>query len=451
MKIINWGFILGTMLLMSFGYDGDTIKPERQWSQYRGNFASGVLDQANLPDTWSVPENKNIKWKVAIPGLGLSCPVIWGDNLFITTAISSKDTTGFRIGLYGDVAPVMDSSEHEWKVYCYNKANGSIKWERTACKGVPKIRRHPKSTHANTSIATDGKHVVAFFGSEGLYCYDMKGDLKWKADFGVLKSVFYLFIGAEWEFASSPILYDNVVVVQCDVFQSSFVAALDAETGKELWRANRDELPGWCTPNIYLDKGKARVAVNGYKHRGAYDFKTGEEVWRMSGGGDIPIPTPIVGDSLIFMNSAHGASYPIMAISKEAKGDITLKDQQTSSEFVKWYLPKAGSYMATMLLYNNYLYNCTWNGTITCYEARTGKEVYKNKLGNMKSFTGSPVASDGKIYVPDDEGTVYVFKAGPEFSLLSTNPLADICMTTPAITDNLIFFRTMKYLIAVGK
>lgn len=451
MKSFRWGFVLGMMLLVSFGYDGDTPRPERQWPQYRGYLASGILDNANLPETWNVPEGKNVKWKTHIPGLGMSCPVIWGDYLFLTTAISSKDTSGFKIGIYGDVAPVNDTSVHEWKVYCYDKTNGSLIWEKTACTGVPKIKRHPKSTHANTSVATDGKLVVAFFGSEGLYCYDMKGELKWKTDFGILKSVFYLMEQAEWEFASSPILYDGVVIVQCDVLRNSFVAALDAETGKELWRAKRDEYPGWCTPNIYLDNGKACVVVNGYKHRGAYDFKTGEEIWKMSGGGDIPIPTPIIGDSLIYMNSAHGASYPIMAIRKGARGDITLKDQQTSNEFVSWYIPKGGSYIATMLLYDKYLYNCTWNGSVVCYEAATGREVYKEKLGKMKSFTGSPVASDGKIYIADEEGNVYVFKAGPEFSLLSTNSLGDICMTTPAITDNLIYFRTMKYLIAIGK
>jgi outer membrane protein assembly factor BamB len=451
MKALILGFLGMAGILVSFVPEGDTLRPERQWGQYRGYLAGGILDNANLPDSFNVADGKNVKWKIAVPGLGISCPVIWGNSLFLTTAISSKDTSGFQIGIYGNVAPVADSSVHEWKVYCYDKSSGSLIWEKTACTGIPKIKRHPKSTHANTSIATDGKHIVAFFGSEGLYCYDMQGDLKWKTDFGILKSVFYRMEQAEWEFASSPVLYQGVVIVQCDVLNNSFVAALDAETGKELWRAKRDELPGWCTPNIYLDNGKARVVVNGYKHRGAYDLKTGEEIWKMSGGGDIPIPTPVIGDSLIYMNSAHGPIYPIMAIRKGARGDITLKDQQTSGEFVSWYIPKGGSYMATMLLYDKYLYNCNWNGSVLCYEAATGKEVYKEKLGKNKSFTGSPVASDGKIYIADEEGNVYVFMAGPEFRLLSVNPLGDICMTTPAITDNLIYFRTMKYLYAIGK
>ena len=445
-------FISVFPVIMAFvACQAQTLKPERQWPQYRGYMAGGVLDQANLPDTWNVPEGTNVKWKVEVPGLGISCPVIWGNDLFITTAISSQDNSGFRTGIYGDVAPVNDSSEHEWKVMCYNKLDGKLNWERTACKGVPMVRRHPKSTHANTSVATDGKHVVAFFGSEGLYCYDMQGNLKWKAGFGKLKSVFFLMEEAEWEFASSPILYEGVVIIQCDVLGNSFVAALDAESGKERWRAKRDEYPGWSTPNIYLDNGLPRVVVNGYKHRGGYDFKTGGEIWRMSGGGDIPIPTPVIGDGMIYMNSAHGPSSPVMAIRAGARGDITLKDQQLVNDGVAWSVPKGGSYMATMLLYQGYLYNCGWNGTVVCYDAATGREVYKNKLGQMKSFVGSPVASDGKIYIADEEGNAYVFKAGPEFSLVATNPLGDICMTTAAITEGMIFFRTMKYLIAIGR
>jgi outer membrane protein assembly factor BamB len=278
----------------------------------------------------------------------------------------------------------------------------------------------------------------------------MDGNLKWKTDFGKLRSAFFIAENAEWEFASSPILYDGVVVVQCDVLENSFVAVLDAETGKELWRARRDEYPGWSTPNIYIDGGNSRVVVNGYKHRGAYDFKTGEEVWRMSGGGDIPIPTPVIGDSLIYFNSAHGPSSPILAVRTGARGDITLNEKETSNQFVAWSVPRGGSYMATLLLYRGYLYNCGWNGSVVCYDAATGREVYKNKLGMMKSFTGSPVASDGRIFISDDEGTVYVFTAGPEFSLLAANPLGDVCMTTPGITDNMVIFRTMRYLVAIS-
>lgn len=424
---------------------------DRQWPSFRGYLSGGVLDDANLPDTFDPDKMVNIRWKIEIPGLGLSSPVIWDNKLFITTAISQADKAGFKPGLYGDIAPVNDSSVHEWKVYCYDKNTGKLIWEKTSFTGVPKMKRHPKSTHANTSVATDGKYVVAFFGSEGLYCYAMDGKLLWNKSFGVLKSVFFAVKSAEWEFASSPIIYNGVVVIQCDVLENSFVAAYDAKTGKELWKTSRDEYPGWCTPNIYKNGEKTCIALNGYKLRAGYDFETGKEIWRMSGGGDIQIPTPIVGNDLIYFNSAHGQYSPVLAIRTSATGDITLKEKETSNEFVQWSIPRGGSYMHTLLLYRNHLYNVNWNGSVVCLDPLTGKEIYTAKLGKAKSFIASPVASDGKIYIVDEMGTVFIIQDGDTFKLLSEIPLNDICLTAPAITDGMIYFRTQKYLFAVGK
>jgi outer membrane protein assembly factor BamB len=208
---------------------------------------------------------ENVRWKIQISGMGISSPAIWGNKLFITTAVCAADKAGFKPGLYGDVTPVKDSSVHEWKVYCIDKTTGKTIWEKTPVTGVPKVKRHPKSTHANTTVAIDGQHVVAFFGSEGLYCYDFNGKLLWQKNFGVLKSAFFIMKNAEWEFASSPIIYKGVLIIQCDVLENSFVAAYDVETGMELWKSQRDEYPGWCTPNIYTYAGKTFVAVNGYK------------------------------------------------------------------------------------------------------------------------------------------------------------------------------------------
>lgn len=426
------------------------IAPDRQWPQYRGYLSSGVFENANLPSAFDLKKMINIKWKINVPGLGISSPVVWGDRLFITTAISEDDKAGFKPGLYGDVRPVNDSSVHEWKVYCINKNTGKTLWERTSCRGVPKIKRHPKSTHANTTVATDGKFVIAFFGSEGLYCYDYDGNLIWQKSYGVLKSIWAVMKNAEWEFASSPIIHDGKVIIQCDVLENSFVAALDITTGKELWKTQRDEIPGWCTPNIYSYAGRKYVVVNGYNHRGAYDLETGKEIWKMSGGGDIQIPTPIIGKDLIYFNSAHGKYSPIIAVSTSATGDITLKEGETSNDFVKWYIPRGGSYMHTMLLYRDRLYNVNWNGIINCLDPLTGKEIYNAKIGKAASFIGSPVASDGKLYIVGEEGTVYIIKDGDAFNLIAEIPLNDICMTSPAITENMMFIRTQKYLIAIG-
>ncbi len=427
------------------------IAAERQWPQYRGYMASGVFDNANLPSSFDLEKMINIKWKINIPGMGISSPVVWGDRLFITTAISEADKAGFKPGLYGDVSPVNDSSVHEWKVYCIDKNTGKTLWERTAYKGVPKIKRHPKSTHANTTVATDGNFVIAFFGSEGLYCYDFDGNLKWQKSFGVLKSIWAVMKNAEWEFASSPIIHDGKVIIQADVLENSFIAALDIRTGKEIWKTERDEIPGWCTPNVYSYAGRKYVVVNGYKHRGGYDLETGKEIWRMSGGGDIQIPTPIIGKDLIYFNSAHGKFSPMMAVSANATGDITLKEGETSNDFVKWYIPRGGSYMHTMLLYHDRLYNVNWNGIINCLDPLTGKEIYNAKIGKAASFIGSPVASDGKIYIMGEEGTLYIIQDGDVFKQIAEIPLNDICMTSPAIVENMMFIRTQKYLIAVSK
>ena len=427
------------------------VNPDRQWTSYRGKFSSGVLDNANLPESIDILNMINVRWKREIPGLGLSSPVIWDNKIFITSAIGQADKAGFKPGIYGDITPVKDSSVHEWKVFCIDKNTGKTLWERTSFKGIPRMKRHPKSTHANTSVATDGKYVVAFFGSEGLFCYDMKGNLVWQKNFGLLRSVFFAVNSAEWEFASSPVIYKGVFIVQCDVLENSFVAAYNVKTGKELWKTQRDEYPGWCTPNIYTNAGKTYVALNGYKNRGGYDFETGKEVWKMSGGGDIQIPTPIVGNDLIYFNSAHGRYSPIIAVKTNAAGDITLKETETSNEYIKWSLPRGGSYMHTLLLYKNHLYNVNWNGALICLDPLTGKEIFNAKLGNTKSFIASPVASDGRIYIVDEEGTIYIVQDGDTFKLLAEIPMNDTCLTAPAITDGMIIFRTQKYLVGVGE
>jgi outer membrane protein assembly factor BamB len=267
----------------------------------------------------------------------------------------------------------------------------------------------------------------------------------------VLKSVAFDYVAAEWEFASSPIIYNGILIIQCDVLENSFLAAYDVKTGKELWKTGRDEYPGWCTPNIYKDGGKTLIAVNGYKHRGGYDLVTGKQVWWMSGGGDVPIPTPVVGKDLVYFNSAHGPGSPILAIKTNAIGDLTLKSGENVNEYVKWSIPRGGSYIHTMLLYGNHLYNVNWNGTVVCLDAQSGKELYNGKLGKAKSFVASPVASDGKIYIIDEQGTVYIIQDGNTFKQLAEIPMNDICLTAPSLTDGMIYFRTQNYLIAVGK
>jgi len=383
--------------------------PDGHWPSFRGPAASGVADGHATPTTWNVKAGENIQWKTPIPGLGLSSPVVWGDRVFVTTAISGKAKPKLKVGLYGDIEPVRDNTVHRYVVYCLDRTSGKILWERTAHEGVPRTRRHPKSSHANPSVATDGKRVVA------------------------------------------PVIHGGRVIVLADVLKGSFLAAFDVQTGKEIWRRSRDDYPTWGTPTVHESGGRAQVIVNGYKQIAGYDFKTGDDLWNLHGGGDIPVPTPIVAHDLIFITNAHGGAAPIYAIRTTARGDISLAEDATSNEHIAWSSNRQGGYMQTPIVYGDLLYVCRDNGVLGCYKAKTGEELYRERLGGGKTgFTASAVAADGKIYVTSETGDVLVLRAGPKFELLATNSLGEVTMATPAISEGTLLFRTQHHLIAVG-
>ncbi len=424
---------------------------EANWPSFRGINARGFSDGRPTPVTWNVENGDNIEWKTPVPGLAHSSPIIWENRIFITTAISEKKNPELKTGLYGSINPVEDDAVYQWKVYCLDKKTGKILWEKTAHEGVPKVKRHPMATHANSTAATDGFYVVAFFGSEGLYCYDLDGNLVWKKDFGVLNSAFFSVPDAQWGFASSPVIHDGVIVVQCDALNTAFLAALDIKTGKELWRTPREDYPTWSTPTIYVGERKTQVIVNGFKHIGGYDFQTGKEIWKIDGGGDIPIPTPVVAGNLVYINSAHGRMSPIYAIKLDAQGDISLKDETTANDKIVWSVRRGGSYILTPLIYGDYLYNLNWNGSLSCFHAKTGEQIYREQIGKMTSFAASGVAADGKLYFSSQEGDVYVIKSGPNFEILATNSMKDENLATPAISEGKLYFRTHHYLFAIAE
>lgn len=428
----------------------ESMLSNRQWPSYRGYFASGYLDGASLPDSFNIETATHVRWNIPVPGLGLSCPVIWNDRVYITTAISQQDTEGYRTGMYGDIAPVEDSSEHRWMVYCIDRETGEMIWEREAHRGIPMVKRHPKSSHANTTVATDGAHVVAFFGSEGLYCYDREGELLWERDFGFINSAWNVVESAEWEFSSSPLIFGDRVIIQADALNTAFVAVLDLKTGTTLWRKERNEIPGWCTPNIYFDGNRPRVVVNGYRHRGAYDLETGDEVWKMSGGGDIPVPTPIIWKDLIFFNSAHGRHAPLMAIRNSASGEIPYPESDSlATGPIAWFQDRGGAYMSSVLVYRDLLYRMRWNGNLACLDPATGETHYEQTI-HPSSFIASPVAADGRIYLVSETGDVYIVMAGKNYRPVTMIPLGEPSLVTPGIAPDMIIFRTASRLIAIG-
>jgi len=422
---------------------------ELQWPGFRGPQARGYIESTSAPVSWSVDSVINIKWTTPVPGLGHSCPVVWDNYLFITTAVNKNDDESLIVGLYGDIDQANDSTVHSFMVYCLNKNTGEIIWERIANKGIPKSRRHTKSSQANCTPATDGRYLVVNFGSEGLYCYDLDGNEKWKKDLGILNPGPYTDPGIEWGFASSPVIWQGVILIQCDIPGHPFIAALDLLTGQEKWRTSRgDEVSTWCTPTIYSKDGRTQVIANGYRYICGYDFESGKEIWRLRGGGDAPVPTPVTAHDLIYLNSAHGKYSPVFVIRPEATGDITLAPDSTKNKFIVWSIKRGGAYMQTPLIYDGYLYNLQVNGQLTCFDALTGDIQYKESLN--EAFTASGIATNGKLYFTSEAGHVFVISAGPRFKILAVNKMNDVCMATPAISGNSLFFRTQHAVIAIS-
>ncbi len=448
MKISILSICLCSLLLILFAPEsGAQTEYSQQWPGFRGPWGRGYIEGAKTAVTWDVAGSKNIKWKTPIPGLGHSCPVIWGNNLFVTTAASLKSAESLKVGLYGDIDMADDNAVHEFKVYCLDKQSGKILWERVAHKGIPKSKRHTKASQANCTPATDGKHLVVLFGSEGLYCYNLQGNLLWTKDLGIMNPGPFNEKEVEWGQASSPVIFSNYVIIQCDKTTDSYLAAYDIKDGKEIWRTSRDEVSTWGTPAIYSKGGKTQVIVNGFKHMGGYDLETGKEIWKMSGGGDAPATTPVIAHDLIFINNAHGKFSPIFAVKPDAIGDITLNADSTRNKYIAWSIKRGGAYMQTPLIYGDYLYNLQVNGQLTCFDAKTGEVKYKQNLND--AFSSSGIAADGKVYFSAESGVIYVIKAGATFELLSKNEMGDVCMATPAISGNTLFFRTQHYLVAV--
>jgi outer membrane protein assembly factor BamB len=422
----------------------------QNWPQFRGPGASGVAE-GHSAVTWDGEKLENTRWKTKIPGLGHSSPVVWGNKVFVTTAVTTAAKDETRYGLYGDVAPVKDDPRHTWKVYALDKQTGKVLWERTAYDGVPKVKRHPKSTHSDSTPATDGKYLVALFGSHGLYAYNLDGKLLWKQDVGMLDSGWFYDPDYQWEHGSSPIIYRDLVIIQADVQKDSFIAAYSIKNGKLVWKTSREEISSWGTPTVYEGKTRAELIANGSRAIRGYDPMTGKELWRLTPNSEVTTPTPIVAHDLIYVTSGYRPIQPIYAIRLGASGDITLKDGKESSEFIAWSKTRGGPYMPTPVVYGDLLYTCSNQGVLTAYNAKSGERIYQERLGGKGgAFTASPVAADGKIYLSSEDGEVFVVKAGPKYELLATNRVGEVMMATPAISDGLVIIRAHNHVFAFG-
>ena len=426
--------------------------PAHPWPQFRGPRASGNGDGQGAPAAWNLETGENVRWKTPVPGIGLSSPVVWGDRIYVTTAVSSKGDTTFRTGLYGDGTAVDDTSEHSFRLYALDATTGRVVWEREVHRAAPTVRRHLKSSLANASPVTDGERVVVLFGPIGtLAAYDFAGKQLWRREIGIIDANDPQSGSMEWGHASSPILYGDLVIVQADRRKDSFLAAYRLATGEEAWRVAREEPSTWATPNVLPAPGGDELVVNGPTIR-AYDPRTGKALWSLGPSSEVVVATPVVGDGLAFVTAGYPPVRPVYAVRPGQRGDLSLPKGERASKAVAWSHNRGGTYIPTPILYRGIFYTCNNNGILTAYRAETGEQLSQIRLSAAgASFSASPVAADGRLYIASETGEVYVLEAGPEPKLLSTIPMNETVMATPAISGGQMVLRTLGHVYGLGR
>ena len=423
---------------------------QTNWSQFRGADSNGVASNANLPDHWSATEN--VDWKLEIPGRGWSSPIVWGDRVFLTTVINSEKSEEPKKGLYfGGDRPKPVDAVHQWKVLCLDLSTGKVLWEKQVHEGKPVTPIHIKSSYASETPVTDGERVYCYFGNVGVFCFDFDGKQLWKREIKPQA------MRNGWGTAASPVLHEGRLYLVNDNQEDSYLLALDAKTGNEFWRTAREEKSNWATPFIWKNAQRTEIVTPGTGKIRSYDLD-GKLLWSLSRMSSITIATPYEHRGLLYISSGYvlDQTKPIYAIRPGATGDISLKDGQTSNEFIAWSQPKAGPYNPSTLIYDERLYVLYDAGIVRCFAAADGKEIFgQQRLPNGRAFTSSPWAYNGKVFFLNEDGVTYVLKAADQFEVLHTNALAedDMCMATPAIAGDRLLIRTAAriYCIKNGK
>ena len=451
---------------------GSPTKADGAWPQWRGPAGTGAAKKANPPVEWS--ETKNIRWKVAIPGKGHATPIIWGDRIYIQTAVKTdkqekpvaeapaeKASSAPRLRGNSDFLGQDSVSQqpadpprerrrrrgrrrggwggrrqkpthvYRFVVMALDRSSGKVIWEKTLHETVPHEAGHTDSTQASNSPVTDGKHIYAHFGSRGLYCLDMDGNLKWKKDFGQMRT------RASFGEGSSPALYGSTIVVNWDHEGQSFVVALNKKTGKQLWKVDRDEQTSWTTPVIVKDGARRQVIIGGSNFIRSYDLATGEVVWQCKGLTANVVPTPVCGFGMVYAMSGYRGNALLAIRYKGASGDIT------NTDAVVWTHDKGTPYVPSPVLTGNKLYFLQRNNAIlSCFDAKTGKEHYsRERLEGIDGIYASPVAARDRVYIAARNGTTLVIKRSAKLKILATNTLDDAFQASPAIAGNELYLR----------
>lgn len=423
-----------------------TPSADDNWPQFRGRQAGVAADDPGLPETWG--PNENVVWKTEVPGVGWSSPVVWGDHVFVTSAVNDEQPARppARVYTAAEVAPT--TALHHWIVYDVDFKTGRIRWQREVGGNVPSRPKHMKNSYASETPTTDGERVYAYFGSVGLFAFDMNGKAAWSKPMGPFKT------RSEWGPAASPIVYRGRVLVVNDNDEQSFMAAYEAKTGREMWRVAREEASNWSTPFVWENQVRTEIITTGSRKLRSYDLD-GRLLWEMSGLSSLHIPTPFAQHGLLFVNSGFRVdpNRPVFAIRPGATGDISLPKGETSSKYIAWSNPTLGSYNPSSIVYGDHYYTLYDTSILACNDAKTGAEVYPRQRVSAEStgFTASPWAYNGKIFVMSEDGDTFVIQAGREFKVVGKNSLNEMTLATPAVANGSLVVRTASKLYRIGK
>lgn len=425
-------------------------QPVVHWPGFRGLNRDGNGDGADTVVDFDLETGRGVAWSVDLPGLGNSSPVVWGDRVYVTTAVAEGGSTPLRVGLTGSGDEVEEAVEHRWLLLAYEKSSGEKLWEREVGKATPLTKRHFKATQANSSPVTDGEHIVVVFPTAGLACIGRDGEMHWKHELGGLNAGGFNDPGLQWGFAASPILYKDKVILQVDVHGDSYLAAWELSSGKLLWKTPRNDVaPSWATPAIWSKPGGDELVVNASIIRG-YDPNDGKPLWSLGPTSIQVVASPVFHGQTLFVSSGYPPARPIYAVKPGIRGDHLIESDEDAAPLL-WYTERGGAYMPTPLFYRGLLYMVHHNARIVAHDARNGAKVYQARFSAGGTCTASPVVANGKIYQGTEEGTLYVLEAGVEHNELAVHDFGEPLMATPAISEGLLLVRTPSKLIALKK
>lgn len=416
------------------------------WPQFRGPGSRGVAaDDPRLPEIWS--KTKGVIWKTDVPGRGWSSPIVWGDKIIVTTVVREQPTAAPKPGLFVDFSENAPTDRHKWMVLCFDWETGEKVWEMIVESGTPTLPIHLKNSYASETPVTDGERICAYFGNLGLYCFDMAGNKLWERKFELRKTK------RNYGLAASPALHGDRLFILNDNNEQSYIVALDKQTGKEIWRRNRDEPTTWASPLIWENEFRIEIVTMGVNLARSYSL-AGDLLWELGPMSTTSVPTPYVAHGMVYLASGLPSSQerPVYAVRAGAKGNVSLEKGESSNEYVAWVQRTAAPYVPSTIVYGDYHYTLLDGGFLTCHNAKTGEEVYeKQRIGSgTQSFTASPWAYNGKIFLLSENGDTFVVKAGSEYEELAINSLDEYSMASPAIHRNNLLIRTDSHLYRIG-